>query len=267
MANLLRLTRRQFRQKIILVIVATFLLWGYCVVAIDPSIGLSCLVGMSFQLFAFAIGWLILMQKDPSGRLTFGNLGFLYTVVCIGYFLFPSVLWFTGSNIRIQYGAYVTSEIGNLLLWLHGLYFLAFATFYAIASLPIPNLKIFHRNQVPSGRRLSIVVFVLSVVLISIVFLQQILSTGELLPQRWREAAVLEAYEAGVTAVQSGGLSLILYQILESAAWICFRLFGNRIWFDLCKICLPKGVFFISLDPYTLDGWVRCYFYRRGTRL
>lgn len=76
MANLLPLTRRQFRQKIILVIVATFLLWGYCVVAIDPSIGLSCLVGMSFQLFAFAIGWLILMQKDPSGRLTFGNLGF-----------------------------------------------------------------------------------------------------------------------------------------------------------------------------------------------
>ena len=226
MANLLPLTRRQFRQKIILVIVATFLLWGYCVVAIDSSIGLSCLVGMSFQLFAFAIGWLILMQKDPSGRLTFGNLGFLYTVVCIGYLVFPSVLWLTGSHIRIQYGVYVTSEIGNLLLWLHGLYFLAFAIFYAIASLSIPNLKIFYRNQVPFGHRLPIVVFVLFVVLISIFFLQQVLSTGEILPQRGREVAVLEAHEAGVTAVQSGGLSLILYQILNRLRGFVFAFLG-----------------------------------------
>jgi hypothetical protein len=249
MPSLLPLARKQFNRKNILVIVATFLLWAYCIVAIDPSIGLSCLGGMSFQLFAFVIGWLILMQKDPSGRLTFGNLGTLYTVVCIGYLLFPSVLWLTGSNIRIQYGAYVTSEIGNLLLWLHGLYFLAFATFYAIASLPIRNFEKLHRDQVPSGGRLVIAVFV---IFISIVFTLQVLSTGELLPQIEREVAVFEAHDASVTAVQSGGLNLILYQILNRLRGFALAFMGMGFGLIYVKYAFRKMYSLLVLIPMLL---------------
>jgi hypothetical protein len=206
-------------RKIVIVAAAAALLWGYCIVYVDPAIGV---VGMSFQIFAFAAGLVILLQKKPSGRLTLGNLGVIYALGCISYLLFPSVLCLTNSSIHIQYGDYVTPEIGNLLFWLHGLYFLAFVVAYVVSSGPVSNLKIIGRNQLPSGIRLSILAFLAFL----IVFFVQALSTGRWLPQLDREVAVLEAYEAGVASIQVGGLSLLCYQILNRVSGFALLFLG-----------------------------------------
>ena len=57
--NCLILMPQQLR-KIGIVAAAAALLWGYCIVCADPAIGV---MGMSFQIFAFAAGLVILLQK------------------------------------------------------------------------------------------------------------------------------------------------------------------------------------------------------------
>ena len=70
-ANRPILMPKRLRKIVIAVAAAAALLW-ICIVYVDSAIGV---MGMSFQIFAFAAGLVILLQKKPSGRLTFGNLG------------------------------------------------------------------------------------------------------------------------------------------------------------------------------------------------
>jgi len=220
MANRLILIPRRLRKIAIVVAAAAALLWGYCIVYADPAIAV---MGMSFQIFTFAAGLVILLQKKPSGRLTLGNLGMIYALGCISYLLFPSVLCLTNSSIHIQYGEYVTPEIANLLFWLHGLYFLTFVIAYVLSSGPVSNLRIIGRNQIPPGSRFLILAFVAMTLLL---FFAQALSTGRWLPQLNREVAVLEEYEVGVASVQAGGLSLLRYQILNRVSGFALLFLG-----------------------------------------
>jgi len=224
MRNIFVLTKGQW-SRIIFIFVVVSLLLCYFYLSLEIYIEDPIFVGMTFQLLSFFVV-LILLQNSHSERLTVGNLGLLFSLVCLCYLLFPSIIWFTKNGINIPYGDYVTDEIGALLCWLHGLYILAFVTGYLILDRPSQKIRTFGRIQIPPGFLLLIVTVV---VLVLIVIIRQAMSTGQILLQQDRGASTLESYEAGIKSIQMGGLRLLFHQFLNKLTEFNFLFIGIGI--------------------------------------
>ena len=235
MINILVLTKGQCRRITFIFVSASLLFW-YCYSSLGNNFEDAGLVGMTFQLLSFFV-CLILFQNRDSERLTVGNIDVLFSLVCLCYLLFPSIIWLTKSEINIQYGGYVTEEIGTLLCWLHGLYFLAFVAGYSILSRPSHNFRTFCKIQIPPGFLLLIVAII---VLVLIVIIRQVLSTGQFLPQQDRGISTLESYEAGIKSIQMGGLRLIFHQILNKLTEFNFLFLGIGIGLVYAKSASKK---------------------------
>jgi hypothetical protein len=188
----------------------------------SSGMDVEALTAIIFQFGAYALAWALLVAKDSGPRLTIGNLGKLYACHCGAYLIFPSVLWFARSNINIPYGEYVTAAIGTQLIWLHGIYILAFFGAYTLTSRANTEVRNLSPDRIPSGFAATVA----CTGLLAFLLTQKMLSGG--IAGLERSSTVSEIYQKSVEATRTGGTLLFLYQV------------GNRLRSFFC--CLT-GVF------------------------
>lgn len=116
------------------IIVGSLALCGYAAVTTVPELQATALLPFGFQLACWVGAFMVLNRRSPEGIVRLSNPAALVLLWCGLHLILPTIFWMQGQ--RIPFETYLVQEVGIELLWVHGLFIIAFIGGYLLVRPP-----------------------------------------------------------------------------------------------------------------------------------
>jgi hypothetical protein len=175
---------------------------------LPPHYPITWLIPFLFQLGSWVFVLAAIARREPGGVPRISDPGVLVLLWSALYLILPTFAWLRGWEL--PYSSDVTQSRALELMWLHGVYILAFGFVYLLCRgrRRTPVLQV-DRQRLPRGWLL----FLLPAVITLMSAFGRYLTTGNPLPQQTYGAAWFDLQSSIQSASRAGGVSFLLVQI------------------------------------------------------
>lgn len=196
------------------VVLGTVALLIYSIATADPELRHQGMWPMTFEICVWAISMVVVVSRDPLKSIRISNPCILFLLWSAGYLVYPSIIWYQGKPIIYAY--YLTTSIGLLAVWFHGLFILGFVSAYLLLAWHCEQSYLGLENWVFPPRRL--LYLIASVPLVLIIFWYYV-TYGTLLPTVSYDEVWLAVQSYAQLTRSQGGLAYLWVQIVSKVVY------------------------------------------------